>query len=109
MDKAITKSNFTFRLMAGIYGIQAVIATLTASLGTACPAWLKPNTVFIPIYLLPLAGVPWAMRRMDTRRGRILMLLLAPAGSLVVLVVFSVIGAALSLFLFGTFSMDGIQ
>ena len=101
--------NATYWTVAGVYGIQAIIAMGLMSLGTSCPAWLNRNTVFIPIYLLPLAGVLWDMRRMETWRGRILTLLLAPVGSLVVLVVFGVLGAALSLFLSGTFSMEGIQ
>lgn len=99
----------TYWTIAGVYGSQAIIATFLTSLGTACPAWLDRNTVFMPIYLLPLAGALWHVYRMKTWHGRILMLLLAPVGSPVVLVVFGVFGVALSLFLFGTFSMEGIH
>ena len=101
--------NATCWIIAGVYGVQAIVVMGTMSLGTACPAWLNINAGFIAIYLLPLIGIIWHVHRMKTWRDRILTLLLVPVGSLVVLIIFGVLGAAMSLFLFGTFSMEGIQ
>ena len=91
------------------YAMQAVLVLVVTSLDTACPTWLCQKPVFLALFLSPLGLVVWAILQMRTWWGRVLTGVLVPLGSVGIMIVFGMLGVVLSLFVFGTFTLEGTQ
>ena len=79
---------------------QALMVLVILAVGKEMPDWVNDWPFFILINLIPLAVGVWVSSTMKTWKSRILTMFFAMACTLAVLIIYGVLGVAMSLFVF---------